>query len=101
MNITYTCAILCSLVAEFCPPLADPIGGTQVCKDWGYGGQFKVCEISCNPGLQFSESVPKFYTCGAEGSWRPTSDPSLPIVYPACSRELPCLFISYILLKKE
>lgn len=74
--------------AEFCPPLADPIGGTQICKDWGYGGQFKVCEIECNHGLRFSEQVPKFYTCGAEGFWRPTTNPNLPLVYPACSRKL-------------
>lgn len=63
----------------------DPIGGSQTCKDWGAGGQFKVCEIACNPGLRFSQDVPKFYTCGAEGFWRPTQNPSLPMIYPACS----------------
>lgn len=73
--------------AEFCPPLADPVGGTQQCKDWGSGGQFKVCEIQCNAGLKFSQPVPKFYTCGAEGFWRPTENPTLPLVYPACSGE--------------
>lgn len=73
------------VAAEFCPMLDDPIGGTQQCKDWGSGGQFKVCEISCNTGLRFSQEVPKFYTCGAEGFWRPTNDPSLPLVYPACT----------------
>jgi hypothetical protein len=73
------------LSAEFCPELSDPIGGTQMCKDWGSGGQFKVCEIACNAGLRFSQQVPKFYTCGAEGFWRPTSSPNLPLVYPACT----------------
>lgn len=67
--------------------MADPVGGVQVCKDWGAGGQFKVCEISCNPGLRFSEAVPDFYTCGAEGFWRPTREPSMPLIYPSCSRE--------------
>lgn len=86
---TATCSFKVYVLAEFCPPLADPIGGTQVCKDWGYGGQFKVCEISCNYGLRFSEPVPKFYTCGAEGFWRPTTNPNLPIVYPACSQSRP------------
>lgn len=89
--------------AEFCPPLADPIGGFQVCKDWGYGGQFKVCEIGCNAGLRFSEPVPKFYTCGAEGFWRPTSNPNLPVVYPACSRKyFPylCLFIRKLEIRR-
>jgi hypothetical protein len=74
-----------TLAAEFCPELSDPIGGTQMCKDWGSGGQFKVCEIACNAGLRFSQPVPKFYTCGAEGFWRPTSSPTLPLVYPACT----------------
>lgn len=82
-----TCTFKVSLLQEFCPPLADPLGGTQTCKDWGAGGQFKVCEIACNPGLKFSESVPEFYTCGAEGFWRPTSDPLKPLVYPSCSRK--------------
>ncbi|XP_073822904.1 sushi, von Willebrand factor type A, EGF and pentraxin domain-containing protein uif isoform X2 [Musca autumnalis] len=82
---TASCSFKVSLLTEFCPPLADPVGGVQVCKDWGTGGQFKVCEISCNPGLRFSEEVPEFYTCGAEGFWRPTPDPSMPLVYPACS----------------
>lgn len=89
----YDCAFLPILIivnfisAEFCPPLADPVGGTQQCKDWGSGGQFKVCEIQCNAGLKFSQPVPKFYTCGAEGFWRPTENPALPLVYPACSGE--------------
>lgn len=46
-----------------------------------------MCEIACNPGLKFSEDVPEFYTCGAEGFWRPTLDPSKPLVYPSCSRK--------------
>lgn len=75
------------LSAEFCPSLADPVGGSQSCRDWGAGGQFKVCEIACKPGLRFSQQVPPFFTCGAEGFWRPTVDPALPMLYPACSRE--------------
>ena len=79
-------------IDDFCPELADPVGGTQLCKDWGSGGQFKVCEISCNAGLKFSQEVPKFYTCGAEGFWRPTNNPSLPLVYPACTSKLNILY---------
>ncbi|XP_055681349.1 sushi, von Willebrand factor type A, EGF and pentraxin domain-containing protein 1 isoform X2 [Lutzomyia longipalpis] len=86
---TATCTFKVSLLPEFCPPLADPLGGTQVCKDWGAGGQFKVCEIACHPGLRFSEPIPEFYTCGAEGFWRPTNDPSKPLVYPSCSPAKP------------
>lgn len=69
--------------------MADPVGGSQVCKDWGAGGQFKVCEIACNTGLRFSEPVPEFYTCGAEGFWRPTREASMPLVYPSCSPAKP------------
>lgn len=83
--------------ADFCPELADPIGGTQLCKDWGSGGQFKVCEISCNVGLRFSQEVPKFYTCGAEGFWRPTNDPSLPLIYPACTSKFSPSFYTFVI----
>uniref|UniRef100_A0A1A9UCN5 Uncharacterized protein n=1 Tax=Glossina austeni TaxID=7395 RepID=A0A1A9UCN5_GLOAU len=86
---TASCNFKVSLLTEFCPPLSDPVGGIQVCKDWGAGGQFKVCEIACNLGLRFSEEVPEFYTCGAEGFWRPTSDPSMPLIYPSCSPSKP------------
>lgn len=74
----------------------DPLGGTQVCKDWGAGAQFKVCQISCQPGLRFSEPVPEFYTCGAEGFWRPTSNPSQQLTYPSCSRMYFVLYICRI-----
>ncbi|XP_050541159.1 sushi, von Willebrand factor type A, EGF and pentraxin domain-containing protein 1 [Daktulosphaira vitifoliae] len=86
---TAVCSFSVYVISEFCPILADPIGGKQTCKDWGSGGQFKVCEISCNSGLRFSQDVPKFYTCGAEGFWRPTKNPSLLTVYPACSASKP------------
>lgn len=74
-----------SILANFCPELSDPVGGFQICKDWGAGGQFKVCEIQCNQGLRFSQEIPQFYTCGVEGFWRPTKNPNLPLIYPACS----------------
>jgi len=68
-----------------------------MCKDWGSGGQFKVCEIACNAGSRFSQPVPKFYTCGAEGFWRPTSSPNLPLVYPACTSKY--VFFGNVILK--
>ncbi|XP_073992974.1 sushi, von Willebrand factor type A, EGF and pentraxin domain-containing protein uif isoform X1 [Rhodnius prolixus] len=86
---TATCSFRVYILSEFCPALPDPVGGSQQCKDWGSGGQFKVCEITCNAGLSFSRPVPKFYTCGAEGFWRPTENPQLPLVYPACSPAKP------------
>lgn len=84
-----TCTFKVTVLSEFCPPLSDPLGGYQSCRDWGAGGQFKVCEIACRDGLRFSQPVPPFYTCGAEGFWRPTNDPTLPLVYPACSPATP------------
>lgn len=33
--------------------------------------------------------VPDFYTCGAEGFWRPTQDPTTQLVYPACAPASP------------
>ncbi|XP_045468348.1 sushi, von Willebrand factor type A, EGF and pentraxin domain-containing protein 1 isoform X2 [Harmonia axyridis] len=86
---TASCSFKVSVLSEFCPELPDPVGGIQTCKDWGAGGQFKVCEIACNAGLRFSQEIPKFYTCGAEGFWRPTTDPKLPMFYPACSPSKP------------
>ena len=83
------CAFKIYIVNEFCPKLADPVGGSQRCSDWGPGGRFKVCSIECNAGLAFSVPVPKFYTCGAEGFWRPTEDPGVPFIYPACSTTKP------------
>ena len=61
-----TCAFKIYVVKSFCPPL-----GSQNCEDWGPGGRFKVCRPECDPGMKFSQPVPQFYTCGAEGFWRP------------------------------
>ncbi|XP_045614794.2 uncharacterized protein uif isoform X1 [Procambarus clarkii] len=84
-----TCSFNVYVLEEFCPKLDDPVGGVQRCSDWGPGGRFKVCKIECNDGLKFSTKVPDFYTCGAEGFWRPTHDPSYPLVYPSCSPASP------------
>ncbi|CAL4150116.1 unnamed protein product [Meganyctiphanes norvegica] len=80
-----TCSFNVFVLEEFCPKLEDPVGGIQRCSDWGPGGRFKVCKIECNDGLRFSTQVPDFYTCGAEGFWRPTMDPTIPLMYPACA----------------
>ena len=81
-----TCAFKIYVVREFCPPLEAPQGGTQSCEDWGPGGIFKVCKIGCSDGKKFSQPVPQFYTCGAEGFWRPNpnKNPASQFVYPAC-----------------
>ncbi|CAG2119816.1 unnamed protein product, partial [Medioppia subpectinata] len=73
------------VVREFCRVPPAPVGGERECSDWGPGGRFKVCRIKCNQGLQFSQPIPKFYVCGAEGFWRPNDDTDKPLVFPSCA----------------
>jgi hypothetical protein len=77
--------LIIKFLAEFCPALTDPEGGASQCTGWGPGGHFKACEISCSSGLKFSQSVPKFYACGAEGFWHPSQDIERPLTYPSCT----------------
>lgn len=85
--------ILLNFSAEFCPALPDPDGGSSQCTGWGPGGHFKACEISCTSGLKFSQSVPKFYACGAEGFWHPSQDIERPLQYPSCTGRLSFQFV--------
>ena len=96
-----TCAFKIYVVEEFCPPLVPPEGGTQSCEDWGPGGIIKVCRIECEDGKKFSQPVPQFYTCGAEGFWRPNpnKNPASQFVYPACSAATPAQKIFKIKLQ--
>jgi len=66
----------------------EPEGGSAQCSGWGPGGHFKACEITCNAGLKFSQPVPQFYACGAEGFWHPSHDIERPLVLPACTCKL-------------
>jgi len=95
------CTFKIYVLQSFCPPLDEPEGGSQNCEDWGPGGRFKVCRISCNADMKFSQTVPEFYTCGAEGFWRPNPnpDPTSPFVYPACSVATPAQKIFKIKLQ--
>jgi len=95
------CTFKIYVLESFCPPLDPPEGGIQNCEDWGPGGRFKVCRINCTDGKKFSQTVPEFYTCGAEGFWRPNpnSDPTAPFVYPACSVSSPAQKIFKIKLQ--
>ena len=74
---TAQCDFKIYVLKQFCPPLDPPENGIQDCKDWGPGGRFKTCEIDCGDGYEFSQNVPKFYTCGAEGFWRPNLNPGM------------------------
>ena len=95
------CSFKIYVLESFCPPLDPPQDGSQICDDWGPGGRFKVCRIECDEGMKFSQPVPQFYTCGAEGFWRPNpnKDPAVPFVYPACSAAKPAQKIYTIKLQ--
>lgn len=86
---TEKCSFRINIMNEFCAMPMPPVGGQLGCGDWGPGGNFKVCTITCDEGLEFSEPVSRFYTCGVEGFWRPTTDPSKPFVFPACATKRP------------
>ncbi|XP_040577922.1 uncharacterized protein uif [Lepeophtheirus salmonis] len=89
---TAQCSFKIYVLDSFCPTLDEPDGGYQTCEDWGPGGRFKVCRIYCNNGLKFSQNVPTFYTCGAEGFWRPNLNSHkrmAPFSYPSCSKTKP------------
>lgn len=99
------CDFRIHVLSDFCPLPTAPVGGYRQCSDWGPGSRFKVCSIGCEDGLEFSEHVPQFYVCGAEGFWRPNDRPELPFTFPACARKsnlsciLKCL-IRYCVLRQ-
>ncbi|GFW80085.1 sushi, von Willebrand factor type A, EGF and pentraxin domain-containing protein 1 [Trichonephila clavipes] len=82
---TEKCSFRINIMNEFCTIPMPPVGGQLGCADWGPGGNFKVCTITCDEGLEFSENIPRFYTCGVEGFWRPTRSPNEPFLFPACA----------------
>ncbi|KAG8179313.1 hypothetical protein JTE90_016418 [Oedothorax gibbosus] len=86
---TEKCSFRINIMSEFCTIPMPPIGGQLGCADWGPGGNFKVCTITCDDGLEFSEHIPRFYTCGVEGFWRPTRNPNEPFIFPACATKKP------------
>ncbi|XP_076318247.1 uncharacterized protein LOC143229580 isoform X1 [Tachypleus tridentatus] len=83
------CHFRIHVLGDFCPVPLPPVGGQHHCFDWGPGGRFKACKIFCDEGQEFSQSVADFYTCGAEGFWRPTSDPGTQLIFPACAPKSP------------
>ncbi|XP_055948273.1 uncharacterized protein LOC129981454 isoform X2 [Argiope bruennichi] len=86
---TARCDFRIHILKEFCPLPAPPVNGQRHCSDWGPNGRFKVCSITCNSNLEFSQPVAKFYTCGAEGTWHPPSGHGSNLVFPACSARKP------------
>ena len=68
---TEKCSFNLYVLKEHCVMPLSPVGGEKSCLDYGPGSKFKVCRIQCSEGLQFAQPVPEFYSCGAEGTWRP------------------------------
>lgn len=79
------CDFQIHVIKDFCPVPPPPVNGERQCSDWGPGGRFKACSVACNAGYEFSEVVPDFYICGAEGFWRPTEEAGRTLVFPACA----------------
>ena len=74
---------------EHCPPLEDPINGVQACEAWGPQLRYKACSIECRDGFEFSRSPSLFYTCTADGVWRPREHRSAVFSYPQCMKTVP------------
>ncbi|UYV83192.1 clec-78 [Cordylochernes scorpioides] len=83
------CRFKIHILNELCNLPLPPVGGQRHCSDWGPSGRFKVCSISCDRDLAFSQNVPRFYSCGAEGYWLPSSAPGRALVFPACAPKRP------------
>lgn len=82
---TARCDFQIRVLRDFCPIPLAPINGRANCKAWGPNGRFRTCSIECQDGFEFSQPVSQYYVCGAEGFWRPTSDPQRELVFPACT----------------
>lgn len=74
---------------EFCADLKVPPNAVQTCNAWGPGFIYKACQLSCEAGYAFSRPVPRFYSCGRNGEWRPKAMDSLELVYPQCTKATP------------
>ncbi|XP_067122803.1 uncharacterized protein [Centruroides vittatus] len=81
---TAKCDFKLHILDKFCPLPPPPEGGSRHCSDWGPGGRFKVCTITCEKDLEFSQVIPKFYTCGSDGIWHPASEPRN-LIFPSCA----------------
>lgn len=74
------------MVRDFCPELEDPPHGIQACESWGPQLRYKACSIQCEGGYEFSIEPPIFYSCAADGMWRPRAENSFIFRYPQCSK---------------
>ncbi|GMT25305.1 hypothetical protein PFISCL1PPCAC_16602, partial [Pristionchus fissidentatus] len=89
---TAHCAFKINVIRSHCPRLAEPMNGLQNCESWGPQLRYKACSIRCRDGFAFSLPPSSFYTCAADGVWRPTiegASPHAPFKYPQCTKHVP------------
>ncbi|VDD92750.1 unnamed protein product, partial [Enterobius vermicularis] len=88
------CTFKIYVVRDFCPELEDPPHGIQACESWGPQLRYKACSIQCEGGYEFSIEPPIFYSCAADGMWRPRAENSFIFRYPQCSKAHPALRVA-------
>uniref|UniRef100_A0A7E4V9G4 Protein crumbs n=1 Tax=Panagrellus redivivus TaxID=6233 RepID=A0A7E4V9G4_PANRE len=93
---TEQCSFKVHVNQEFCPDLADPVHGVQACENWGPGLKYRACSIQCEGGFEFSTPPAVFYTCAADGVWRPRHDNSYSFRYPQCSKATPAERVAHL-----
>ncbi|CAL2041937.1 unnamed protein product [Caenorhabditis brenneri] len=71
---------------ENCVDAADPVNGVQSCESWGPQLKYKACSVECRDGFEFPRAPAVFYTCAADGKWKPNRSPSTMFRYPQCTK---------------
>uniref|UniRef100_A0A0N4ZHL7 Delta-like protein n=1 Tax=Parastrongyloides trichosuri TaxID=131310 RepID=A0A0N4ZHL7_PARTI len=70
---------------NYCIQPEDPINGLQACESWGPNNSYKACSITCHDGYEFPLEASSFYSCSAEGLWRPNINKNI-FKYPNCAK---------------
>uniref|UniRef100_A0A8R1HK39 Sushi, von Willebrand factor type A, EGF and pentraxin domain-containing protein 1 n=1 Tax=Caenorhabditis japonica TaxID=281687 RepID=A0A8R1HK39_CAEJA len=83
------CSFKIRVSKENCVDASDPVNGVQSCESWGPQLKYKACSIECRDGFEFPRSPAVFYTCAADGHWKPNKNPSTMFKYPQCTKHLP------------
>uniref|UniRef100_A0A1I7X7T4 Crumbs cell polarity complex component 1 n=1 Tax=Heterorhabditis bacteriophora TaxID=37862 RepID=A0A1I7X7T4_HETBA len=86
---TAQCSFKLHISRDHCLPMEDPVNGVQACESWGPRLRYKACSITCREGFEFSRSPAVFYTCGADGEWRPRKHNKILFHYPQCTKSVP------------
>ncbi|PAV81132.1 hypothetical protein WR25_22379 isoform C [Diploscapter pachys] len=86
---TAQCNFKIRVTREHCTDLPHPINGIQACENWGPQLKYKACSIECRDGFEFPRTPAIFYTCGADGEWRPREERNVLFRYPQCTKSVP------------